>query len=55
MRFLLGFLFGAFYTGSRVFRIAFLFILLFMVFCLYQMSKPLGHRARVAAPVTQTP
>lgn len=55
MRFLLGFLFGAFYTGSRVFRITFLLILLFMVFCLYQMSKPLGHRARVAAPVTQTP
>jgi hypothetical protein len=55
MRFLLGFLFGAFYTGSRVFRIAFLLIVLFMVFCLYQMSKPLGHRARVAARVTQTP
>jgi hypothetical protein len=55
MRFLLGFLFGAFYTGSRVFRIAFLLIVLFMVFCLYQMSKPLGHRGRVAAPVIQTP
>ena len=54
MRFLLGFLFGAFYTGSRVCRIAFLLIFLFMVFCLYQMSKPLGHSRRVAAPVTQS-
>lgn len=55
MRFLLGFLFGTFYAGSRVFRVVFLLIVLFMVFCLYQMSKPLGHRGRVAAPVTQTP
>jgi len=55
MRFLLGFIFGAFYTGSRVFRVAFLLIVLAMVFCLYQMSKPLGHNSRLAAPVTQTP
>ena len=55
MRFLLGFLFGTFYTGSRVFRIALLFIVLVMAFCLYQMSKPLGHSRRVVAPVTQTP
>ena len=55
MRFLLGFIFGAFYTGSRVFRIAFLLIVLLMVFCLYQMSKPLAHSRRVAAPITQAP
>ena len=55
MRFLLGFIFGAFYTGSRVFRIAFLLIVLLMVFCLYQMSKPLAHSRRVPAPVTQAP
>jgi hypothetical protein len=54
MRFLLGFIFGAFYTGSRVFRIAFLLIVLVMAFCLYQMSKPLGHHRVVAAPVTQS-
>ena len=54
MRFLLGFIFGAFYTGSRVFRIAFLLIVLVMVFGLYQMSKPLGHHRVVAAPVTQS-
>ena len=54
MRFLLGFLFGSLYTGSRVFRIAFLLILLFMAFCLYQMSKPLGHHRVVTAPVTQS-
>jgi len=41
MRFLLGFLFGANYTGNRVFRVAFLLFILFMVFCFYQMSKPL--------------
>jgi hypothetical protein len=49
MRFLLGFLFGASYTGNRVFRVAFLLLILFMAFCLYQMSKPLGHNSRVAA------
>jgi hypothetical protein len=49
MRFLLGFLFGAYYTGNRVFRITFLLIVLFMAFCLYEMSKPLGqHRPRPA-------
>jgi hypothetical protein len=25
-----------------------------MAFCLYQMSKPLGHQRTVSAPVTQT-
>ena len=54
MRFLLGFIFGAFYTGSRVFRVAFLLIVLAMVFCLYQMSKPLGQHRTVAAPATQS-
>lgn len=53
MRFLLGFIFGAFYTGSRAFRITFLLIVLVMVFCLYQMSKPLGHHRTMTAPVTQ--
>ena len=53
MRFLLGFLFGASYTGNRVFRIAFLLIVLFIAFCLYQMSKPLGQNRRVAAPSAQ--
>ena len=53
MRFLLGFLFGAFYSGNRVFRIAFLLIILFIVFCLYQMSKPLGHNRRVASPAAE--
>jgi hypothetical protein len=38
----MGFLFGASYVGNRVFRVAFLFLVLFMVFCLYQMSKPLA-------------
>jgi len=47
MRFLLGFLFGASYVGNRVFRVTFLLLILFMVFCLYQMSKPLGHNRRV--------
>jgi hypothetical protein len=50
MKFLLGFLFGANYIGNRVFRVAFLLLILFMVFCLYQMSKTLGHNRRVAAP-----
>jgi len=54
MRFLLGFLFGASYSGNRVFRVAFLLIILFMVFCLYQMSKPLGHNRRVVPPVAET-
>jgi hypothetical protein len=49
MRFLLGFLFGASYTGNRVFRVAFLLLVLFLVFCFYQMSKPLGHKRPVAA------
>lgn len=49
MRFLLGFLFGANYIGNRVFRVAFLLLILFMVFCFYQMSKPLGRNRRVAA------
>jgi HAMP domain-containing protein len=47
MRFLLGFLFGASYSGNRAFRVAFLLILLFLAFCLYQMSKPLGRNGRV--------
>ena len=50
MRFLLGFLFGASYSGNRAFRLAFLLIILFLAFCAYQMSKPLGHNRRVAAP-----
>jgi len=54
MRFLLGFIFGAFYTGSRAFRIAFLLIVLVMVLGLYQMSKPLGHHRTVTVPVTQS-
>jgi hypothetical protein len=53
MRFLLGFLFGASYSGNRVFRVAFLLIILFMGFCLYQMSKPLGHNRRVTPPSSQ--
>jgi hypothetical protein len=53
MRFLLGFIFGAFYTGHRVFRVVFLLIILIMVFCLYQMSKPLGHNRRVASPAAE--
>jgi hypothetical protein len=53
MRFLLGFLFGANYFGNRVFRVAFLLLVLFMVFCLYQMSKPLGHNRRAAPPSAQ--
>ncbi len=53
MRFLLGFLFGASYSGNRVFRVAFLLIILFIMFCLYQMSKPLGHNRRVTAPSSQ--
>jgi hypothetical protein len=52
MRFLLGFFFGAYYSGNRVFRIAFLLIMLVFVFCLYQMSKPLGHNRRTA-PVAE--
>ena len=43
MRCLLGFLFGAGYTANRVFRVTFLLLILFIAFCLYQMSKPLGH------------
>jgi len=52
MRFLLGFLFGAIHR-NRVFRVAFLLLVLFMVFCLYQMSKPLGHNRRAAPPSAQ--
>lgn len=53
MRFLLGFLFGASCVGNRAFRVAFLLLILFMLFCLYQMSKPLGHNRRVAASSAQ--
>ena len=53
MRFLLGFLFGASYSGNRVFRVAFLLLVLFIVFCLYQMSKPLGHNRLAGAPQAQ--
>jgi hypothetical protein len=42
MRFLPGFIFGAFYTGNRAFRVAFLPIILIMIFCLYQMSNLLA-------------
>jgi len=34
IRFLLGFISGAFHTGNRAFRAAFLLIILIMVFCL---------------------
>src|SRR5947208_13695997 len=44
-----GYPLGANYIGNRVFRVAFLLLVLFMVFCLYKMSKPLGHNRRVAA------
>ncbi len=54
MRFLLGFIFGAFYTSNRAFRVAFLLIILIMVFCLYQMSKPLGQHRQRAAVVSQS-
>jgi hypothetical protein len=54
MRFLLGFVFGAYYAGDRVFRITFLLIILFMTFCLYEMSKPLGHNRPKPAPVVKT-
>jgi hypothetical protein len=50
VRFLLGFIFCAFYTANRAFRAAFLLIILIMVFWLYQLSKPLGHNRRVASP-----
>jgi hypothetical protein len=50
MRFLLGFTFGAFYTGNRAFRAAVLLIILIMVFWLYQISKPLSHNRLVASP-----
>jgi hypothetical protein len=42
IRFLLGFIFGAFHTGNRAFRVAFLLIILIMAFCLYQMSNLLA-------------
>jgi hypothetical protein len=54
MRFLLGFFFGALSTGNRVFRIAFLLIVLVLVFCAYQMSKPLTHNNRITQPAVQT-
>jgi hypothetical protein len=56
MRFLLGFLFGAGYTANRAFRVAFLLLILVVVFCFYQMSKPLGHNRRVPtkAPSIET-
>jgi len=41
MRFLPGFMFGAFYIGNRAFRVAFLLIILITV-CLYQMSSLLA-------------
>ena len=53
MRFLLGFLFGASYSGNRAFRVAFLLIILFLAFCLYQMSKPLGRGGRVTPASAQ--
>lgn len=42
MTFWLGFLFGAYYAGNRVSRVLFLLWILFLTFCLYEMSKPLG-------------
>jgi hypothetical protein len=54
MRFLLGFFFGALSTGNRVFRIAFLLIVLVLAFCLYQMSKPLTHGNRLTPATAQT-
>jgi hypothetical protein len=50
MRFSLGFLFGVYYARNRVARILFLLWLLFLTFCLHEMSKPLGRRG---AAVTQ--
>jgi hypothetical protein len=47
MRFWLGFLFGAYTAGNRISRILFLLWILFLTFCLYQMSQPLGHYAVV--------
>jgi|SRR5271165_7123883 len=54
MRFLLGFLFGTYCNGNRLLRITFLLMVLFMTFCLYQMSKPLGHNRRIASRATET-
>jgi len=42
MRFLLGFLFGASYTRNRVFRVAFLLLILFMVFASTRCQKLLA-------------
>jgi hypothetical protein len=53
MRFLLGFIFGSYYAGDRVFRITFLLIILFVTFCLYEMSKPLSHNR--PKPVSSAP
>jgi hypothetical protein len=53
MRFLLGFLFGASYSGNRAFRVALLLMILLLAFFLYQMSKPLGHNGRVTQPSAQ--
>jgi hypothetical protein len=47
MKFWLGFLLAAYCAGNRVSRILFLLWILFLTFCLYEMSKPLGYRARV--------
>jgi hypothetical protein len=54
MRFLLGFVLGAYYAGDRVYRLTFLLIVLFMTICLYEMSKPLGHTRPASAPVVRT-
>jgi hypothetical protein len=47
MKFWLGFLLGAHCAGNRVSRILFLLWILFLTFCLHEMSKPLGYRPRV--------
>jgi hypothetical protein len=54
MRFLLGFLFGTYCNGNRVFGITFLLMVLFLTFCLYQMSKPLGHNRRIVSAALET-
>src|SRR6267154_3185333 len=44
MKFWLGFILGAYCVGNRVSRILFVLWILFLTFCLYEMSKPLGYR-----------
>ena len=39
--------------GNRAFRVAFLLIILVMVFCHYPMSKPPGHNRRPSSPATE--